>query len=114
MLYQTSTQAIFSITLFLSGFFYGFFIEIIHLIFKKLNKINFLRHFFCFFSYFFAFFIYFVINLKFNYGEIRFFSIIIYIISLLLQHFLFSNFLAKSISKCYNKMKGRRDEKTKT
>lgn len=110
MLYETLSQSSIFLYLTLGGFFSGFFLDIkniLHLIFKK-NKI--FSHIFDFFAVIFVLFLFYLINLKINYGEIRLFSIISFFLSLLIERFFSINILAKPIVKCYNKIKGKRNE----
>ena len=109
MLYESSSQPIIFLYLLIFGFFSGFLIDlknIFSLIFKG-NKI--FSQILLFFAVFFILFIFFIINLKINYGQIRFYTIFIFSLSFSIQRFLMNNFLAKPLIKCYNVFKGKRD-----
>lgn len=113
MLYETLSQPKIFVLIVLAGFLSGFlfdFKQILLSIFKK-NKI--LNHILSFFALFFVIFAFFLINLKINYGEIRFFSIFSFCLSFSIQRFISQNFLAKPIAKCYNKYKGKINGKRK-
>ena len=111
MLYESLSQPIIFLFLCLSGFVSGFLFDLKNIlsIYFKRNKI--ISQILSFFAVFLTFFMYFFTNLKINYGEFRFFSIIAFAISLLLQRFIIKNFLAKPVIKCYNKFKEKHNER---
>lgn len=114
ILYQTLDQPKILLYLFLFGFLCGFIFDIKNILNLFLLKNNlFLCNLFNFFNIFLVFFIYFYLNLKINFGEFRIFSIITYGLSFTIQRFLSRNFLAKPCAKCYNKVKGKINERSK-
>ncbi|MBP3431955.1 MAG: hypothetical protein J6K39_03790 [Clostridia bacterium] len=78
------------------------------LIFKKNKTIS---HILMFFAVFLTFSTLFAVNLKTNYGQVRFFTLLSFFLAFSLQRFFVTNFLANPIAKCYNKIKGRRNER---
>lgn len=113
MLYEVIFQPKVFAILFLGGFFCGFLYDLKSFLhFFKKNKI--FKHFFDFLLIFLTFFCYFFINLKINFGQIRFFSILAFILGPIFQRYIIKKFVAKIIMKCYNKFKGRRNERKKT
>lgn len=105
MLYESLSQPIIFLFLSLSGFLSGFLFDLKNIlsIYFRRNKI--ISQILLFFAVFLTFFICFFINLKINYGEFRFFSIVAFAISFILQRLIVKNFLAKPVIKCYNKLK---------
>lgn len=113
MLYETLLHPTIFLWMFLSGFFAGFFVDFKYF-FQFLTKNNkILKRFFDFFCYFFVFLIYFLFNLNFNYGQIRLFSILSFALALFFERFISKKILAKTIIKCYNKFKGRKNGRKK-
>jgi hypothetical protein len=113
MLYESLSQPIFTLILFCGGIISGIIFDlkkIFYYLFKK-NKI--INQFLMFFCIIFAFFIYFFINLKLNFGQFRFFSFLMFFLAFLFERFFVENFLAKPLSKCYNKAKDRVNAKRK-
>ncbi len=105
MLYEVLSQPIVLLCMISAGMVGGILFDIKNILdwyFKK-NKV--LSHIFAFFATFGALFLCFYVNLICNYGEFRFFSIATFVLSLALERFIMTNFLAIPISKCYNKMK---------
>lgn len=71
---------------------------------KKCIKNRFFINFFIFLGVFFTIFILFLINLKFNYGEFRFYTIFCYFLAFIIERFIFTNILATNADLCYNKI----------
>lgn len=113
MLFQSLSQPIICLILSCVGLFSGIIFDLknILLYFFKKNKI--LNQILLFFSVFFIIFIYFITNLKINYGEIRFFSFLVFFLSFATERFFVKNFLAKPIIKWYNRAKEKRDARRK-
>lgn len=114
MLFEALSQPTIFFALSLGGFLSGFIFDLKNLILFKIKKKSILNQFLLFFSTFFAIFVYFLINLIFNYGQIRFFAIFAFIISFSIQRFLMTNFVANSVIKCYNKLKEKSNGKKKS
>lgn len=110
MLYQTISQPTIWLLFSIFGFVSGFLIDILKIINIFFKKIKLLNNFFSFIIYFSIFFIYFFVNLKFNYGELRFYTFIVFSFSFFAQRALIQNFVAKPVSKWYNMKKERRNE----
>ncbi len=64
-----------------------------------------------FFATILLFFAFFIANLTKNYGEIRLFAIFAFALAFAIQRFLMDNFVANWLTKCYNKIKAKRNEK---
>ena len=112
MLFSTSNQPIFILIIATCAIFTGVLFDlknIIKLFFNIKNII--LIYFFDIFSAFLLFFNYYFINLIFNYGEIRLFSIIIYFIFFAIERYLSCKFVAKRLARCYNKRNERAKQK---
>lgn len=113
MLYETSKQILTFCFISLGGFLCGFLFDLKQIFLFKIKKKRILAHFFDFFCIFLTFFACFLLNLKFNFGEIRFFCILGFSLSFVIERFFSQNFLAKPIAKCYNIIKERKNEKQK-
>lgn len=113
MLYETLSQPTIFLCLSLTGFCAGFLFDFknIFCLYFKHKKI--ISQILLFFATFFTFFAFFYANLKINYGQFRFFAIIGFMLSFLIQRFISKNFLAKTLITCYNKLKAKRDGKRK-
>ncbi len=110
ILYETQTQPQVSLLFVLFGFLCGFVFDLKNILTIK-NKGPFLSHFYEFVASLFLFFTFYFLNLKANFGSVRNFSFIMFFLSFFLQRFLITNFVAKPLSKCYNKFRSKRDEK---
>ncbi|MGN1201600.1 MAG: spore cortex biosynthesis protein YabQ [Candidatus Caccovivens sp.] len=112
MLYAVTTQPNVFIFLAMCGFLCGFLFDVKNIfchLFKN-NKI--LTQILLFFATISLFFVFFVTNLIKNYGEIRLFSIIAFSLAFAIQRYLMNNFVANWVTKCYNKMKAKHNEKS--
>ena len=111
MLYEALSQPTIFLWMTFAGFCSGFLFDlktIIWLYFKK-NKI--LEHFLTFFCTFFMLFLCFFFNLKFNYGQFRFFSLMSFALAFCIERYFVKNFLANPLLKCYNKLRARNGRK---
>ena len=116
MLYESLSQPAIFLYMVLAGVLAGFLFDLKDLACIKLKKNKFFSHFFAFFATFFTLFLCFFFNLKFNYGQFRFFSIASFALAFATERFFVKNFLANPISKCYNRLKknyGRKRAKEK-
>ena len=111
MLYQTVSQPKIFLIFSLFGFLCGIFFNIRNML--HIKKYVIFRHFFDFFATFITLFIFFILNVKFNFGEFRFFLLISFLLSFTIGNFITTNFLAKPVSNCYNKLRGKRNENQK-
>ena len=105
MLYESLSQPLVFLWLGLFGFLCGFLFDFKSVFVKKSQKFKFFSHFFTFFVTFLTLSTYFFVNLKVNYGQIRLFSTVAFLTSFSIQRLLITNFVAKPLSKCYNKFK---------
>lgn len=112
MLFTTQNQFIYFFIFFVSGFIFGLFFNIKNII-KIKNENSFLRHIIDFFGIFAFLIVFWFINLKINYGKLRLYAIFSYFFAFFLSNFIIKKFVAKAISKCYNRLRKRKDEKQK-
>ena len=110
MLYETLSQPIIFLILIISGFFSGFIFDIINIL-KKHIKIKFFINFLIFLGVFLTIFIFYLINLKFNYGQFRFYTIFCFTLSFTIERFISCNILAKDTELCYNKIEQNNENK---
>lgn len=110
MLYETQTQFGIFLLFVLCGFICGFLFDFQKII-KNRVKIKFFANFSLFFSVFLTIFIYFLINLIFNYGELRWFSAFAFILSMLIERIISQNMFALTRKICYNVKHGRKKKR---
>lgn len=103
MLYETLSQPQIFLFVVLFGFISGIIFDIFK-IFKNRIKNRFFINFLTFFNVFLVIFIYFFVNLKFNYGEFRFYILLSFFLSLFIERLFIGNLLGKFLEKCYNKV----------
>ncbi len=113
MLYETLSQPFILLILSSIGLFSGIIFDIKNILIYLLKKNKIIHQILLFFSILILFFIFYFVNLKINYGKIRFFSIFIFFLAFFIERFFVQNFLANKIAKCYNKSKEKRDAKRK-
>lgn len=111
MLFEALSQPMIFFWLSFGGFFAGFLFDIKNILNFSFKKNKIIDQILLFFSVFGTLFLCFFLNLIFNYGQFRFFSIFAFILSFSLQRFISANFVANPIIKCYNKIKARRNER---
>ncbi len=110
MLYETLGQPVIFLILIISGFLSGFIFDFLNIL-KKHIKINFFINFFAFLGVFLTIFIFYLINLKFNYGQFRFYTIFCFFLSLTIERFISCNILALTPDLCYNKIEKNYEDK---
>ena len=103
MLYETLSQPQIFLFVVLFGFISGIIFDIFK-IFKNRIKNRFFINFLTFFNVFLVILIYFFVNLKFNYGEFRFYILLSFFLSLFIERLFIGNLLGKFLEKCYNKV----------
>lgn len=113
MLYQTLSQPRIFVLVCLTGFLCGFLFDFKNLLIAKIKKNMVLNIIFSFFATFFTLFSCFYVNLTANFGELRFFIILGFLLSFSIQRFLIKNFVATFLSKCYNNFKEKHHGKRK-
>lgn len=113
MLYETLSQPATLLILSSIGLFSGIIFDIKNILIYLFKKNKIINQILLFFSILILFFIYYLINLKINYGEIRFFSIFIFFLAFSIERFFVQNFLANKILRCYNNSKEKRNAKRK-
>ncbi len=114
MLYQVLSQPTVFVCMACAGFLSGILFDIKNITLSFFKKKKILNQILLFFATFLTLFTCFYLNLKSNYGEIRFFSIFAFLLSFWIERFFSQNFLAKPISKCYNILKGKSDERKRS
>ncbi len=113
MLYQSLSQPFISLILSCVGLFCGIIFDLKNIILNLFKKNKIIKQILLFISILIIFLIFYFINLKINYGEFRFFTILIFSLAFALERFFAQNFLANKISRCYNRAKEKRDERRK-
>ena len=111
MLYEALSQPMIFLWLALGGFASGFLFDLKAIFLSFFKKNGVFSQILLFFSVFLTLFLCFFINLKTNYGEFRLFPIFSFALAFGIERFFAQNFLAKPIAKCYNKIKGKINEK---
>ncbi len=101
MIFETTSQPILAILFLFFGFICGFIFDFFNIFKLFFKKIAFFYHFFDFFSILLIFLIFYFINLNFNFGVLRFYSLFIFFGSLIFQRFSLGKTLAKSYERCY-------------
>lgn len=113
MLYESLSQPYTFLIYTICGFLLGFTFDIKNIILHLFKNKRIFVYIFDFISVIFLLFSFFLINLRFNYGEFRVFSILIPFLSFLIERHISVNFVANPISKCYNNIRIKRNEKGK-
>lgn len=114
MLYEALAQPTIFFFMVVGGIVAGLLFDIKNIFLELCKKNKILSQILMFFAVFSMFFIWFTVNLRFNYGQFRIFSILSFALAFILERFFVENFVANPIVKCYNKFKVKRDEKRKT
>lgn len=70
-----------------------------------------LLHCLQFFSTVLCFFIFHFVNLQVNYGELRFYAVVAFLLGILIERLIYANFIAKLLKKLYNFFNGRKKAK---
>lgn len=102
MLYQTLSQPLIILLLIIFGFLSGLLFDFFSLINYFLNNNKITKQIFYFLSIFPIFIIFYYLNLKFNYGQFRFYTILIFFGALILERISLGNLFAKMYDRCYN------------
>ena len=103
MLYETLSQPQIVLFVVLFGFLSGIIFDLQKL-FKKSIKNRFFDYFLSFFCVFLTILIYFFVNLKLNYGEFRFYILLMFFLSLAFERLFIGNLLENLLRKWYNKL----------
>lgn len=114
MLHETLSQPAIFFYLVLGGFASGFLFDFKNIFLSFFKKKKILNQLLMFFCVFFTLFCLYFLNLKFNYGQFRIFSIVGFLLSFAIQRFLILNFVANPLIKCYNKIKEKRNGQKET
>lgn len=102
MLYETLNQPIICIILIMVGFLSGFIYDLSNYIIFLCNNNKVIKHFFDFLATILAFLIFYFTILKIDFGNVRFYHVIIFLIFLILQRITLGKLIAKTIQICYN------------
>ncbi len=102
MLYPTLSQPLIIFLFIIIGFLCGLIFDAFLLInyFFNNNKIS--KQIFYFLSICCVFLIFYILNLQFNFGQIRFYPFLLFFSSLIIQRITLGNLFAKFIHRCYN------------
>lgn len=102
MLYPTLSQPLIIFLFVIIGFLCGLIFDAFLLInyFFNNNKIS--KQIFHFLSICCVFAIFYIINLEFNFGQIRFYPFLLFFLSLIAERITLGNLFAKIVQKCYN------------
>ena len=103
MLYPTLSQPFVALCIFITSFLSGFLFDIANLALLAFKQNKIIKNIFYAISTFFATFLLFLTNFYTNYGQFRFFIVVIFIGSIVLQRFIIGKPLSKLYSICYNK-----------
>lgn len=104
MIYETLSQPLVFLILAIAGFSCGVFFDLAHFLSFLCEKSKFFSHFFSFFASASAFLLFSLVNLYCNFGRLRFFPLLTFIIFLLLQRLSLGKLFAQIGEKCYNKL----------
>lgn len=106
MLFETLSQPLIALYLFGVGFLCGIIFDLNNLIcmFAKTDKV--LRFVLDIICTFLVFGIFFLLILNISFGEIRFYQILLFVLSIFLYRITFGKLFAKLIEKCYIKLIG--------
>lgn len=109
MLYPTANQPLIIVVMFFTGFLSGIFFDIFRFLTYLSGGDKWSRNFFDFLSTIFSFAILFLANLWINYGQFRFYVVVIFFIGFFIERVISKILWTKLILKCYNtfKVKGR-------
>ena len=102
MLYQTLSQPLIILLFIIFGFLSGLLFDFFSLINYFLNNNKITKQIFYFLSVFPIFIIFYYLNLKFNYGQFRFYTILLFFGALILERISLGNLFAKMYDRCYN------------
>lgn len=111
MLYETQAQLGVFFLFVLCGFLCGLIFDFQKIIENKVKN-KFFSNFLLFFCVFLTIFIYFLINLIFNYGELRWFSLFAFLLSFSIEKTIAQNMFALTRKICYNIKHGRKKKRS--
>lgn len=105
MLYPTANQPLIIVVMFFTGFLSGIFFDIFRFLTYLSGGDKWSRNFFDFLSTIFSFAILFLANLWINYGQFRFYVVVIFFIGFFIERVISKILWTKLILKCYNTFK---------
>ena len=111
MLYETQAQLGVFFLFVLCGFLCGLIFDFQKIIENKVKN-KFFSNFLLFFFVFLSSFTYFLINLIFNYGELRWFSLFAFLLSFSIEKTIAQNMFALTRKICYNIKHGRKKKRS--
>lgn len=111
MLFVSLSQPMIFLWLTIGGFVGGIVFDLKNVLLSFFHKNKIFSQILLFFAVFVALFLCFFLNLKTNYGEFRIYPILAFSLSFAIERFFSLNFLAKPFAKCYNKIKGKANER---
>ncbi len=105
LLYETLSQPIIALIIFLIGFGSGFIADISNYLYFLFNNNKYFRIIIDIITSIICFVIFFISIINLNYGEFRLYLLMLFIIGFLLQRFTIGKIIAKISNWCYNKFK---------
>ena len=111
MLSETQAQLVVFFLFVLCGFLCGLIFDFQKIIENKVKN-KFFSNFLLFFCVFLSSFTYFLINLIFNYGELRWFSLFAFLLSFSIEKTIAQNMFALTRKICYNIKHGRKKKRS--
>lgn len=111
MLYETQAQLGVFFLFVLCGFLCGLIFDFQKIIENKVKN-KFFSNFLLFFCVYLSSFTYFLINLIFNYGELRWFSLFAFLLSFSIEKTIAQNMFALTRKICYNIKHGRKKKRS--
>lgn len=110
MLYQTLSQPLVFLYLFLAGVAGGLVFELF-LLFSKFFKHKAVKQSLYFIATIFNALIFFAVNLSVNYGQFRVYALLTFVSAIILERLLLGKFFAIIFKRCYNILNGRKQKK---
>jgi len=104
MLFETLWQPLIALYILVTGFLCGFIFDINNLIWYLCNNNKIVRFFLDLLSITICFIIFFFLIINVSYGEVRFYQIILFLLSLFLQRITLGKLFAYLSKKCYTKL----------
>lgn len=115
MLYETLNQPLILLWLLIFGFASGFIVDFANFFIKLCKNKAIFRHIFNFLAGILISFVFFLLIFNLNFGELRFYQLCVFAISLIFQRILMQKVVAKWLKLCYtsivDKLKKFKNEK---
>lgn len=102
MLYETLSQPLIAVIFAIIGFLSGFIFDIFNFIKFLCGNKKIISHILDFFMTILVFIVFYVLNLSYMYGEIRLFSVVVFLMPFLIERITLGKLLEKFYHACYN------------